>query len=155
MHPSEYFFDMVARSAKRSNCVRKQVGSILVRNERIISKGWNGVATHADCRQAGCLWCAAEGPLGMGYDRCICTHAEQAAIGRAARKGIPTAGALIYTNLRPCMNCVKLTLASGIIGVLFAENWVYEDELEHRYRLLARRFQCFSQLEVHDDRFPE
>lgn len=81
----------------------------------------------------------------MGYDRCICTHAEQAALGNAARNGIPTAGALIYTSLRPCMNCVKLSLASGIVGVVFGENWVYEDELEQCYRLLTQNFRQFFQ----------
>ncbi len=152
MHSSEYFFDIVAKCANRSNCVRKKVGSILVRNGTVISRGWNGVANHPNCRRAGCLWCATEGPLGMGYDRCICTHAEQTAIGRAARKGISTAGALIYTNLRPCMNCVKLSLASGIRGVMFSENWVYEDELEDCYELLTRRFGRFSQVDMRDSR---
>jgi dCMP deaminase len=82
----------------------------------------------------------------MGFDKCICTHAEQAAIGHAATKGISTAGALVYTNVRPCINCVKLLLASDIRGVIFAENWVYDDELEERYKILTNTFRQFAQM---------
>jgi len=81
----------------------------------------------------------------MGYERCICTHAEQAAIGDAARKGVSTAGSLIYITLRPCMNCVKLALSSGIKGVIFDENWTYnKGELEQSYGLLAQQFAQFT-----------
>jgi dCMP deaminase len=146
MDTTEHFFNVVADCASHSNCVRQKVGAVLVRDRTIVSKGWNGVAGHTDCREAGCLWCTEDGPLGMGYDRCICTHAEQAAIGNAARNAIATADAVLYVSLRPCLNCVKLSLSCGIIAVVFETPWRYADELlEQLYGRLTQHFRQFSQ----------
>jgi dCMP deaminase len=81
----------------------------------------------------------------MGYDRCICRHAEQAAIGEAARRGVSTNGAIMYSSLRPCMNCVKLALMCGISEMHYEETWDYMDrELEESYAVLARQFSVFK-----------
>ena len=137
--------ELVTNCMAKSNCVRKQVGAVLLREGEIISSGWNGVALFVDCREAGCLWCSSDGPLGMGFDRCICRHAEQAAIGDAARRGIATDGATMYSSLRPCMNCMKLALMCGIAEVYFDERWDYKDhELEESYATLANQFSVFK-----------
>ena|ERR1035437_5839921 len=137
--------ELVGRCSGNSNCVRKQVGAAILRGETLISTGCNGVAHFTDCRDAGCKWCTSDGPAGMGYDRCICTHAEQAAIGDAVRRGLSTDGAMMYISLRPCMNCVKLALTCGIDQVYYEEQWVYKDlELEEAYAILAGNFSVFK-----------
>jgi dCMP deaminase len=147
MRSPGYFFKLVTACAKKSTCVKKNVGAILVKNELIISKGWNGVAGYPSCRAAQCRWCSINAPLGLGYDRCICTHAEQVAIGNAARRGIATLGSRMYVSLRPCTNCVKLALASGIKEMMFFETWAYDDlELEDRYLTLSQQFSEFRQI---------
>src|SRR6202035_5046720 len=86
------FMAMANDVAHRSNCVRRDVGAIIVRNGEIIATGWNGVSeSHRDCREAGCPRCISGGDTGTGYEECICIHAEQRAIADAARRGVSTA----------------------------------------------------------------
>src|SRR5579864_4346235 len=85
------FMAMASDAARRSNCVRRAVGAIIVRQGQVIAAGWNGVSVrHGDCRAAGCPRCINGGDTGSGYETYICIHAEQSAIADAARRGVVT-----------------------------------------------------------------
>jgi dCMP deaminase len=133
--------------ARKSNCVRRSVGAIIVRQGQIISTGWNGVSeAHLNCREAGCPRCITGGDTGSGYETCICIHAEQRAIADAARRGVSTDDSIIYVNLRPCLQCLAIAKAAGVRRIYFGENWSYPDEIEAVYRTLSAEFESFSQI---------
>jgi len=87
-----------------------KVGAVLVRDDRVISTGYNGTPENArNCDEGGCYRCAnrTEFNSGTGLDRCICVHAEQNAFLSAARFGIVVAGSELFTTSQPCFNCLK------------------------------------------------
>jgi dCMP deaminase len=133
--------------ARRSNCVRRAVGALIVRQGQVLATGWNGVPeTHKDCRVAGCPRCINGGDTGSGYETCICIHAEQSAIADAARRGVSTIDSILYVNLRPCLQCLVLAKAAGVREIFYGEDWRYPDEIEKVYRTLSDQFDSFSRV---------
>ena len=141
---SEYYMGIAMAVRRRANCMGSRVGAILVKNDRIISTGYNGTPSGMpNCDEGGCARCANRGsyPAGMGYDICICVHAEQNTLLAAARFGIGVEGAVLYTTLRPCFGCAKELLQAKVSGVFFVHEWRHPDEeLWEQYRTLTRRF---------------
>ncbi|MDP6348648.1 MAG: dCMP deaminase family protein [Chloroflexota bacterium] len=135
----EYFMNLAREVARRSNCQRRHVGAIAVKNRTIISTGYNGTPFGVtNCDEGGCPRCAGDTPPGEGYDTCLCVHAEQNAIALAARHGTSTEGAVIYSTLRPCFGCVKEMVQSGIGEVVYEEDIGYDAELEPVYSALVQ-----------------
>ncbi len=113
--------EMLQTLERRSTCPRSHVAALLVRDERVISMGYNGSPPGAPhCLDVGCL----EGIDG-GCLRTV--HAEANAIAFAARYGIATAGAVLYTSIAPCLNCAKLIASAGITHVLFLKPYRLTD----------------------------
>lgn len=97
--------------AQRTTCPRRSVGAILVRDGRVLSSGYNGAPSGLPhCTEVGCL----VGPDG-GCLRTV--HAEANTIAFAARRGIPTEGAHLWTTVAPCLSCAKLIINAGISEV--------------------------------------
>jgi dCMP deaminase len=135
------------QAARRSNCIRRGVGAVIVRSGEILSMGWNGVSErYSNCRQAGCPRCIEGGATGSGYELCICLHAEQRAIGDAAARGVNTSNSTLYVNLRPCLQCLGVMKSAGIREVFFDEDWIYSEPFEAIYQEQAREFQFFGQI---------
>jgi dCMP deaminase len=141
---SEYYMGIALAVRRRANCVGNRVGAVLVREDRIISTGYNGTPQHMrNCDEGGCERCANRDayPTTKGYDVCICVHAEQNALLSAARFGIPVEGAILYTTLRPCFNCAKELLQARIHGVFYLHDWHPPiDDLKQQYHLIEQRF---------------
>ena len=72
----------------------------------------------------GVLWTCTEC---KDYDLCICVHAEQTTLLAAARFGISTEGATMYSTMRPCFGCTKEILQASIRAVYYLHDWVYPD----------------------------
>lgn len=108
--------DICDRFALQSQCQSRQVGCIIVNEDRIIGQGYNGAPVHSDCEN--CMRCKNKAPIGQKLDIAICTHAESNAIGYCARHGISTRGATLYTTLTPCVECAKLIITAGIVEVI-------------------------------------
>lgn len=100
---------------QRSTCLRRQVGAVLALDGRIISTGYNGAPSGvAHCTPNVCN---AENP-------CVDTiHAEANAIAFAARNGISTRGASLYSTASPCRECAKLLINAGITEVVYNEEY--------------------------------
>jgi dCMP deaminase len=81
--------------------------------------------------------------VGTGYDSCICLHAEQMALAKAAREGQSVRGTTLYVNLRPCLACLNLAVAAGVGKIVYKEGWAYNRELELQYKRLSRRLSAF------------
>jgi len=143
------FISIANELAQRSNCIRRGVGALLVRQGNIIAAGWNGISgAFTDCREAGCPRCINGGETGSGYESCICIHAEQRTIADAARQGLNTDGSTLYVNLRPCLQCLAVARAAGVRSLYYGgEKWTYSDELERMYHILAAQFDVFSRVD--------
>ena len=142
------FMAMANDVARKSNCARRAVGALIVKQGQVVAVGWNGVSkAQVDCRDAGCPRCINGGDTGSGYETCICIHAEQGAIADAARRGASTSDSIMYVNLRPCLQCLAIALASGVREIFYTgKQWTYSEEIEKVYRTLSDQFDCFSRI---------
>lgn len=129
---------------ERANCRGTRVGAVLVRNNRVISTGYNGTPADAEnCDSGGCYRCANPEKFksGEGYDLCICVHAEQNALLSAARLGIPVEGAVVYSTTRPCFGCTKELLQAKVQAVYYLHDWKHpSSDAQHQYQRIQDRF---------------
>ena len=118
-----------------STCGRLQVGALIVKDGRVISMGWNGVPSGQDhCREyfekKG--WDVSTEYLSSEHHKYATRneiHAEQNAIGYAARNGIDTDGCIIYCTMTPCISCAKLVSAAGIKEFYYLTEYRLNDGL--------------------------
>src|SRR6185437_2539780 len=116
----EYFLRIARIVALRSNCVKRKVAAIIVRDRRIISTGYNGTPRGVtNCSQGGCPRCNALAQSGTRLDECVCSHGEENAIVQAAYHGISIKDSTLYTTLSPCLQCTKMIINAGIKEVVF------------------------------------
>ena len=135
----EYFMKIAEDASTRSNCLRRKVGALIVKQRNIISTGYNGTPIGVkNCFEGGCPRCQSDVEPGQGYDTCICVHAEANAILLAARHGNVTEGGVLYTTLRPCFSCLKEAVQAGIQEIVFEGGDAYEGPLEDAYQMLVR-----------------
>lgn len=126
---TSYFLNLAEIVATRSTCDRLHVGCVLVKNNRIISTGYNGSPSgEPHCDDVGHL---------MIDNHCVRTvHAEANAITQCAIHGVSTNKSIAYLTHTPCFNCAKLLISSGIRTV-FIKNKYGEDT---RQKLLFDSF---------------
>jgi dCMP deaminase len=124
----EYFLTIAQLVSKRSTCLRRNAGAVIVQSKRILSTGYNGVPSKiAHCQDVGCLREKLGVESGKRHELCRGLHAEQNAIIQAALHGIKIEDAVIYTTLFPCSLCAKMLINSSIKKVYYLEG--YPDEL--------------------------
>jgi dCMP deaminase len=145
LEPDQYYMNLAVAASARANCSSRKVGAVLVANDRVVSTGYNGTPSgFTNCEDGGCWRCkeAKERNIqGEKYDLCICVHAEQNALLTAARHGIRTADATIYTTLAPCFSCLKEALQAGVVRIVYLgepQGYPKEKELEKQYENLAK-----------------
>lgn len=120
--------DITHLVAKRSTCLRRQVGSILVKDKKILATGYNGAPSGLDhCLEIGCLRERLSIPSGERHELCRGLHAEQNAIIQAAYHGVMIQGATLYCTNHPCIICSKMIINAGIKRIIYEEG--YADEL--------------------------
>ncbi len=111
----EYFMKMACLVAERSTCLRHHVGAVIVKNNHLISSGYNGAASGVkDCIDLGCLRDQEGIASGTRHEICRAVHAEQNAIIQAALHGTSTDGATIYCTHSPCIICAKMAVNAKI-----------------------------------------
>ena len=124
----EYFMEITRLVARRSSCLRRQVGAVLVKEKNILASGYNGVPTGiTHCAETGCLRAKLNVPSGERHELCRGLHAEQNAIIQAAKHGTNIDGATLYSTTMPCIICAKMIINAGILRVVYEEG--YADEL--------------------------
>jgi dCMP deaminase len=135
----EYFMKIAEDASTRSNCLRRKVGGLIVKQRNIISTGYNGTPMGVkNCFEGGCPRCASDVEPGQGYDTCICVHAEANAILLAARHGNGTDGGVLYTTVRPCFSCLKEAVQAGIGEIVYEAGDAYQGPLEEAYQALVQ-----------------
>ncbi len=116
----EYFMNIAKMASLRSNCIKRKVAAVIVRDKRVISTGYNGTPRGIkNCCDGGCPRCNNFGPSGAGLGECLCSHAEENSIVQAAYHGASINAATLYTTFSPCLICTKMILNSGIREVVY------------------------------------
>ncbi len=131
----EYFMAIAEVVATRSNCCRRHVAAIIVKDKRIISTGYNGTPRGIkNCDEGGCERCASDIPSGKGLRECICCHGEENAIVQAAYHGIAINNSTIYSTYSPCLLCTKMIINAGIKEVVYRRKYHIEADAEKLLR---------------------
>lgn len=115
-----YFMDIARMVAMRSNCVKRRVAALIVKDKRIISSGYNGTPRGVkNCNEGGCPRCNSFGKSGAGLEDCFCSHAEENAITQSAYHGMSIKDAILFTTFSPCLICTKMIINAGIGEVVY------------------------------------
>jgi dCMP deaminase len=124
----DYFMKLAADVAERAICVKRRVGALIVKENRILTTGYNGAPKgFAHCTEKSCLRQQMEIPSGQRHELCRGLHAEQNAIIQAAWHGVQITGGTMYCTFQPCAICVKMIINAGIKKLVYAGG--YPDEL--------------------------
>lgn len=118
----EYFINIATAVSKRGTCDRARVGCVIVKDNLIISEGYNGsISGKLHCDQIGHL---------MVNGHCVRTvHAEMNALLNAMKKGVSVQGATAYVTHRPCFECTKHLNQAGIKEVVFLKDYRKSEHL--------------------------
>ena len=116
----DIYMELAVNLAKRSHCVRRHVGAVLVKDTRIISIGYNGPPPNTHN-------CDVEFPDGCSRDSkgsCyLAIHAEQNAIMYAVKNNASVEGSTLYVTLSPCIACARIIYSMGIEEVIFLKSY--------------------------------
>ena len=114
------YLDMARIWAKNSYCTRRQVGALVVKNNMIISDGYNGTPSGFEnvCEDDN------------GITKPYVLHAEANAITKLARSSNNSDGATIYITASPCIECAKLIIQAGIKRVVYGEKYRLMDGIQ-------------------------
>ena len=115
----DYFKEIVQVTAKRSSCNRLHVGCILVKDNRIISQGYNGFLPG----------CPHESIVRNNHEQST-IHAEQNAITDCAKRGVSCNNSTAYITHYPCINCMKILCASGITNIKYINDYKNDKNVE-------------------------
>lgn len=123
-----YFAEIASIVSKRSTCMRRSVGAVIVKDRRILATGYNGAPIGLKhCIDAKCLRERLNVASGERHELCRGLHAEQNAIIQAAFHGVSINGAYLYSTHLPCSICMKMIINAGISKVLYLDG--YSDSL--------------------------
>lgn len=141
-----YFLSLCTLASLRSNCMKRRVGAVLVRNNRVLSTGYNGTPRGlANCNEGGCPRCNGSAKRGAQLDECceyriellrmlihrlinrspffvipaVCLHAEENALLECGRERGGAEGTVLYCNTCPCLRCAVKIVQTGVKEVVY------------------------------------
>ncbi len=119
-----YFMEIAGIVSKRSTCMRRNVGAVIVKDRRILATGYNGAPVGLKhCLDLECLREKLNVPSGERHELCRGLHAEQNAIIQAAYHGVSIYGAHLYSTHLPCSICMKMLINAGISQVFYVDGY--------------------------------
>eukprot|EP00388_Colpodella_angusta_P013533 GDKJ01033957.1.p1 GENE.GDKJ01033957.1~~GDKJ01033957.1.p1 ORF type:complete len:317 (+),score=32.05 GDKJ01033957.1:44-994(+) len=127
----EYFLCLARLTSSRTNCMKRRVGAVLVKDNRIVSTGYNGTPSSLEnCSEGGCPRCndPSAHSQGHGLDSCLCVHAEANALLEAGIQR--STGSTLYLTHQPCLGCAKLIVQSRVAKVIFLESYFSDGKSE-------------------------
>ncbi len=123
MKPSfdDIYMELAGNLAKRSHCVKAQVGAVLTKDTRIVSLGYNGppAGTH-NCDE---VWPETGCPRDSKGSCSLALHAEQNAILYASKNNVSIEGSTLYVTLSPCIACARVIFTTGIRRVYYLNSY--------------------------------
>ena len=152
---SQYYIDIARAVAMRSTCLRRRFGAVIVKNDQIISTGYNGAPRQTtNCIDLGyCVRNKLNIPSGQNYELCRAVHAEMNAVIHASRLdmvesdlylvGIEVETGELVSEIMPCLLCKRVIINAGITRVILPESpkgfkyidvddWTLEDRIGNR-----------------------
>ncbi|MBU1726778.1 MAG: cytidine/deoxycytidylate deaminase family protein [Candidatus Omnitrophica bacterium] len=133
----EYFLEVARLVAKRSTCLRRSVGAVLVKDKRILATGYNGAPKGlGHCLDIGCLRDKLKIPSGERHELCRALHAEQNALIQASLYGISVKDSFLYATNQPCVICAKMLINAGIKEIVIADG--YPDKMAMEFLKAAK-----------------
>lgn len=128
----EYFLEVACLVSKRSTCLRRHVGAVLVKDKKILSTGYNGAPSGVrHCADIGCLRDKLKVPSGERHELCRGLHAEQNVLLQAALYGTSTKESHLYVTNQPCMICAKMLINAGVKEIIISEG--YPDKMAAKF----------------------
>lgn len=133
---TEYYLGIAEAVAKRSTCLRRQYGAVIVKNDEIIATGYNGPPRNeVNCCDIGQCWRENHNiPHGEQYEACLAVHAEQNAIISASRKdlidsvlyltGFENGLPIPCEQIKPCKICERMLINAGVLGYYSGKNLI-------------------------------
>lgn len=138
-----YFMALASLAARRSNCMKRRVGCVLVRERRVVSTGYNGTPRGLrNCGEGGCGRCNDGLGSGHGLATCLCIHAEENALLEAGRERIRE-GATLYCDTCPCLTCSIKICQVGIGEVVYSQGYSMDGETAAVFREAGVRLRQF------------
>ena len=138
-----YFMEMAELASRRSNCMKRRVGAIIVKDKRVVATGYNGTAQGLlNCCEGGCLRCNSNVKCGVGLDLCYCLHAEENAVLEAGRSRCQ--GATLYCTTAPCVGCSRKIIQCGILRVVYAQEYSIEHNARHMFETVGAQLDKFT-----------
>lgn len=125
----QYFIDIAKLTSKRSNCIKRKVGCVVVKDTRIMSLGYNGTPKGMlNCFSGGCNRCNnSANTAGHHLDVCMCLHAEENALLFLSKGDL--LDSTLYVTLFPCVGCTKKIIQCGIKRIVYLETYNKEMEM--------------------------
>lgn len=118
-----YFMRLADLAALRSNCMKRRVGCVIVRQNRVVATGYNGTPRHlTNCNDGGCERCNHGHGSGAALQTCLCLHAEENALLEAGRDRIGS-DSVLYCNTCPCLTCLIKIVQAGVTEVVYAQSY--------------------------------
>lgn len=156
----QYFMQLADLAAHRSNCMKRRVGCVIVREKRVISTGYNGTPRGmTNCNEGGCTSERPEimslanilgGPRcnnaakgGADLSTCLCLHAEENALLEAGRDRIGDRS-ILYCNTCPCLTCSVKIAQVGIGEVVYNQGYMVDTKTAEIFAESGVRLRQFS-----------
>lgn len=117
----EIYMDLAENLAKRSHCVKAQVGAVLTKDTRIVSLGYNGPP--AGTHNCDLEWPKDGCPRDSKGSCSLALHAEQNAILYASKNNVVMEGSTLYVTLSPCISCARVIYTMGIKKVYYLNSY--------------------------------
>lgn len=123
---TDYFIKLAYEVSLRSNCVKRRIGALIVKEKKIISTGYNGSPFNTkNCYEGGCKRCISNIPNNIALDYCVCIHAEENAILNVSVWGCKDSE--LYTTHFPCQFCARKIIQCGIKSVFYVNRYSKDD----------------------------
>lgn len=119
-----YFLQIAGLVSRRSTCLRRRVGALIVKDKRILATGYNGAPSGVEhCEKTGCLREKLKVPSGERHELCRGLHGEQNVLLQAALHGVSVKGGVLYCTNQPCAICAKMIINAGIKEIVIADGY--------------------------------
>ncbi|KAF8167618.1 cytidine deaminase-like protein [Crassisporium funariophilum] len=114
-----YFMTLASLASRRSNCMKRRVGAVLVRENRVLATGYNGTPRGlTNCNENGCSHCNGTTTTLGRLNECLCLHAEENALLEAGRERLGK-DSVLYCNTCPCLKCTVKIIQTGVKTVVY------------------------------------
>ena len=139
-----YFMTLASLAARRSNCMKRRVGCVLINNNRIIATGYNGTPRNlTNCNEGGCARCNGAPGSSSALNTCLCLHAEENALLEAGRERIKE-GTVLYCDTCPCLTCSVKIVQVGIGEVVFSRQYDMDEATARVFTEAGVKLRQFS-----------